>query len=318
MLQDQLNIQSRPTSAKETVAVAQNPQQAVELALKGSTVLFPVAGGTPQSLGIRPKEGGYEVSLGESRFTLECSSENLADAVAFASQMPKGLGEQLRSLEYLSSDHQKFEAGPSYEIKKTDSDDGKDTTRITVGQGSIDFLAPRSMNDAHVRLQVAQYLSQVPGALACSVKTIEVKDGPNPQDAYWAQQYNMPGFRSAATGGSGTITFYNGTDNLLNPTMGQNYFHHEYGHNIGQRFSSDRELVPDNWETAVREDGEVATNYAKSSPSEAFAEAWATYQDLQSGKRLTRFPNLEEMRQKMPRQTAFIEAVVRGEQRPLR
>jgi len=50
--------------------------------------------------------------------------------------------------------------------------------------------------------------------------------GANPDDAYWAVQYNRPGFTSNATGGNGTTTMYGGST----PTLGS--LRHEAGHTL--------------------------------------------------------------------------------------
>lgn len=50
----------------------------------------------------------------------------------------------------------------------------------------------------------------------------------NNRDAYWAEQYNTPDFRSAATGGDGTVVTYN-------DAMSLDTFSHESGHNFANK-----------------------------------------------------------------------------------
>jgi 2'-5' RNA ligase len=57
-----------------------------------------------------------------------------------------------------------------------------------------------------------------------------VLNGKNPADSYWAKQYKMPGFQSAAVGGNGRVTFWRtGSAAMQNPQT----FYHELGHVFG-------------------------------------------------------------------------------------
>lgn len=73
-----------------------------------------------------------------------------------------------------------------------------------------------------------QLHADTPGAQAVN-KHYVVASGPNPYDAYWAQKYNMPDFKSSATAGNGTLTFWN-----YSPAKGfdRHTFEHETGHNL--------------------------------------------------------------------------------------
>lgn len=97
--------------------------------------------------------------------------------------------------------------------------------------------------------------------------------GDNPADSHWAEHYQVDGFKSAATGGAGGMTFWD-----VEPTVGT--IAHEWGHNIdreaarvGQTRLSDPEgasipLAPDgadpatpigvHWNTVREADGKTA------------------------------------------------------------
>lgn len=53
----------------------------------------------------------------------------------------------------------------------------------------------------------------------------------NPADNHWAEKYGIDGFKSAATGGDGTSTFW-----AVTPTVGM--MAHEFGHNVDRRAPS--------------------------------------------------------------------------------
>lgn len=68
-------------------------------------------------------------------------------------------------------------------------------------------------------------LSKLPPKIQGHQRAITITKGNNPADAHWAQVYNKPGFKSAATGGSGNTTFWNAP---VRPGT----IMHELGHNV--------------------------------------------------------------------------------------
>lgn len=69
-------------------------------------------------------------------------------------------------------------------------------------------------------------LEGVPAEHRGVLRGVQLVEGANPKDAYWAEQYNTPGFVSGATGGMGGITVWNGQ--TPKPTT----VAHEFGHNV--------------------------------------------------------------------------------------
>lgn len=67
-----------------------------------------------------------------------------------------------------------------------------------------------AMRDVYDQRIVAyeKALSEVPDNIAAHSRGVMWAKSANPQDAHWAQQYNMPGFASDATGGSGITTIW--------------------------------------------------------------------------------------------------------------
>lgn len=141
-------------------------------------------------------------------------------------------------------------------------------------------------------------LDQVPNG---TVKQVNLFKGQNPADAYWAKQYNIPNFTSAATGGDAEVNVYMGRP----PSYGT--MRHEVGHNIesiaegyhgvsGTQAWSDA-MVSDAGSYPMAKDGKPVrlsnrasaghpptptspkgiTNYGQSSPAEDFAEAFRLY-----------------------------------------
>jgi hypothetical protein len=59
--------------------------------------------------------------------------------------------------------------------------------------------------------------------------------GRNPADAYWEQQYNIPGFTSGATAGRGGTHVWNRSSrsvDYVTPSGMAGTLHHEFGHNV--------------------------------------------------------------------------------------
>ena len=186
--------------------------------------------------------------------------------------------------------------------------DGKDVYVVTTGDSQLEVQIPPNHDPAAVLGEVVDYYTQVPANLRPALEHVVIENGRNPQDEYWAEQYDRPGFTSAATGGGGTITFWNGTG-----AINEDVFNHEAGHNIGswidenearpsfldrtlgalglRSLPSDDERLPNGWTDAIEADGAVFDDYALNSPSEDFAVHYEAYIEAQqeSPEALARF-----------------------------
>ncbi|HEY9765193.1 MAG TPA: hypothetical protein V6C82_02475, partial [Chroococcales cyanobacterium] len=181
--------------------------------------------------------------------------------------------------------------------------------KISFGETQFQLKSPQDSQTGFMLSQAIHCYARIPEHLRPVVKNIAIDPGSNPMDAYWAKQYNMENFTSAATGANGSVNFYHGTKYFM-----EDYFNHEFGHNVGQAYSTKNTLIPDNWEAAVKADGQVVTDYAKSSPAESFAEAWMTYMSIKGGQK---FPLTEQdFKQKYPNQAKVLESIYSGEVKP--
>lgn len=72
----------------------------------------------------------------------------------------------------------------------------------------------------------ATFLATVPEERRGLQRGVALLAGKNPADAKWEQKYGVPGFTSAATGGMGGTTWWNG--NAVHPGLAA----HEFGHNL--------------------------------------------------------------------------------------
>lgn len=172
--------------------------------------------------------------------------------------------------------------------------------------------------DASDDWEVAQSLllwTQLPASMRGVLKQVHTVDGPNPTDAEWAKTYNSPNFTSAASGGNGAATFWNGTGNLT-----AEYFFHEFGHVLGQTLSTTPDMVPDGWAEAKQADGNAVSNYGQASINEDFAEAFAVLMAVRLGQ-LPRVGNPPatpaEFAERFPHRAALLDAIFRGERRPV-
>lgn len=123
--------------------------------------------------------------------------------------------------------------------------------------------------------QVAKALGAVPGKQLASIKQVVVSPNPNPSDAYWAQQYNIPNFSSAATGGPSGVTFYP-KSTAWDQAFVDSTATHEGGHAFSTALWADAK-VKDEWTQAIAADKNAPSTYAESSPGEDFSESLVMY-----------------------------------------
>lgn len=181
-----------------------------------------------------------------------------------------------------------------------------------------DHLLVGTTPDGDDDWEVAQTIllwGQLPARLRHLLQNLHVVDGPNPTDGEWAKIYNMPGFSSAASGGNGAATFWNGISNL-----NAEVFFHEFGHVLGQAFSKTEDFAPADWAAAIKSDPEPVSNYAKASLNEDFAETVTVYLLLQQG-RLPRVGNppvsLADFEQRFPHRSAILKEIFEGVRTPV-
>lgn len=122
--------------------------------------------------------------------------------------------------------------------------------------------------------QIAAAIGTVPGPQLDKMKQVVVSPNPNPDDDYWAKQYNIPGFSSAATGGESGVTFYpqdSWSQEFTDSTM-----IHEGGHAYSKNLWKDANKKKQ-WEKAMADDGQSPSAYADSSTDEDFSESLVMY-----------------------------------------
>ncbi len=169
---------------------------------------------------------------------------------------------------------------------------------LGMGRHSLEVQLPEGENRDLALGRVADFFSQQPEKMRGAVDTVRVELGDNPANAHWEKEYERPGFESAATGGEGTITFYQGLSHLR-----KNTFTHEVGHNVGEavRREQDREAkstrrtsatrrldresgdalganFPRGYSQALKADQRQVSSYGDASTGEDFAEFYTSYQ----------------------------------------
>ena len=120
-------------------------------------------------------------------------------------------------------------------------------------------------------LAASDFFSAMPAKLRDATDQVVLTAQANKYDAYWGGKYDLPGFESAATGGDGGITIYNGR------AASMYVLAHESGHNLAKKLWGDTFPPPDS-DFAVAAAGESkVSEYARSSTAEGFAEAVRVY-----------------------------------------
>lgn len=281
--------------------VAESVDAAIAAALKGDPVRVPMAVGPAKPLAVKaldPVDGAarYETTLGTQTVTVTIAAgQDATAAVTKMLQLFLAVRNDLRdpltavrindandATEAFSVESSNLNGHPaSVAFKRTGTETEHNVYEMTDDAMTVRVLAPSGSNRGWELAQAAWLYDQMPQRLRGVLKTIEINNGANPQDAYWEQTYNMKGFVSAATGGGEVIHFWNGDRN-----MWDDVFHHEVGHLVGQRLSTKNTMWPDGWEEAIAADGKTVTDYSKASPAEDFAESWSTYTRLKAGKKV--------------------------------
>jgi len=135
---------------------------------------------------------------------------------------------------------------------------------------------------------ILRLISLIPKKIRTVLKAIELDEGRNPDDAYWAETYNLKGFRAFAMSGRGSITFFQnqGFKNAKSTEDAKQYAIpaglHEVGHNLAiSAFSSS--MPPTEWIQEANRTNSYVSSYASVSPAEDFAETFVMY-ILQPGK----------------------------------
>lgn len=175
---------------------------------------------------------------------------------------------------------------------------------VTLDGQTIEVFMPASQDpnlSYHNIDEIAAGLASLPPESRTRVDSVNVNPGSNPDDAYWAQQYGIPGFRSYMTAGaSGIVDVYpqtgpQGQDGLDSSLI------HETGHIIsGQEFGTSEW---NDWEAAMASDQIDASQYARSSKEEDFAETVRLYLTVRGT------PAEAEIRALMPERFAILDGL---------
>jgi len=143
----------------------------------------------------------------------------------------------------------------------------------------ITFQWPEKITKGHDKdgvpdglVSVMMRTTSLPEKLHSSAKTITFTNQSNSKDPYWAQQYNMPGFESHATGGWDGIAFYrNGSTRSSHAVV------HEMGHTLAYKEwgSTNPPSTSAFYAATVKEYeyGQFVSSYASKSIAEDFAES---------------------------------------------
>lgn len=274
----------------------------------GQVVLFPNAHGEKVEVAVRREDDGtYELNVaGERRQvplapgleptvalarSLDSFIQEPAEVASSPQASPDPPAELLsRQVEALSSALSgvsvQFPLASGHEValmlRGPEHGAGFDDFAATLEGASVGLRVPAGSLPREIMAQVLDWYSQEPALAQKALSRVTVAAGGNPTDAKWSQdptysQANQggKGFTSAATGGNGEITLWNGGADL-----GGDIFHHEMGHVVSQKVEDlPGTLVPKGWPEAMRSDGIAVSRYARLNADEDFAESWAAYLD---------------------------------------
>lgn len=168
---------------------------------------------------------------------------------------------------------------------------------------------PDAAKKYHSIEEVAKGLAALPQSSRDLVKEVNVERVDNPDDAHWAKEYNDPNFHSYMTAGAaGTISIYPSTGSNPSQSYLDGTMIHETGHTLSRRKWGDDENDPKwkDWRDAAAKDGVHASQYAKNSFGEDFAETLQLYQQVKGT------PQEAEIRALMPERFKIIDELLAG------
>jgi uncharacterized Zn-binding protein involved in type VI secretion len=149
-----------------------------------------------------------------------------------------------------------------------------ETRNVVVRGQTIQIISPTA-GGAVTPDAAAQSLAVLPAAALKSINTVVLSPNVNPDDAYWAQQYNTPGFQSAATGGGGVVTYYPVMATADQQGMDSTMLH-ESGHCLSGKLYNNV-TTPPQWQAAMTADNRSVSAYSDNATAEDFAESTSMY-----------------------------------------
>jgi hypothetical protein len=197
----------------------------------------------------------------------------------------------------------------NYEFRGKKADAEKWVVKFKDGI-NIPIIAPKALERGyhnHTVKQAADAASYLPKANRSIMTTILLNAVVNPDDAYWAGQYNDANFHSYMTAGeSGIVTIY--PDKVSNKLPNKNYMRgtmiHETGHTWSYKTwgtdTSKGKWV--DWKQAMDKDTVSVSTYATASIAEDVAETIQVYVSTKGS------PRFKEYRQIVPNRFKILDA----------
>ncbi len=173
---------------------------------------------------------------------------------------------------------------------------------------TVEIVAPKAPESGyhyHSVQKAAEAASYLPKNARAVIKTVLLNVVENPDDAYWAVEYNDPGFHSYMTAGaSGVVTIYPDKAALPNDNYMRGTMIHETGHTWsyqtwGQDTSKGKWVE---WKSAMDSDKVSVSGYAMASIAEDVAETIQIYVSTQGDARF------DEYRAIVPNRFAMLDA----------
>jgi len=182
---------------------------------------------------------------------------------------------------------------------------------VDVGGQTIPVYVPKTpgaaQGQSHSVDEIAKGLAALPETSRALVNQVNMDPSQNPDDAFWAQEYNRPNFRSYMTAGSdGVVDIYSlpskNSQDYLDGTM-----IHETGHIWSQQnWGSETDARWNDWKGAMSRDSGMTSEYAKASLGEDFSETLQQYHQVKGT------PQEAEFRRTMPNRFRIIDEIETG------
>ncbi len=257
---------------KATGAKAELARKVAELALakKPEEVKPPEKPSEPEKPELTPEEEPYDAELAEESPEEESAPENKPEKLGPV--LPEISSESIRKMTPQEA-YKAIRKAATSAGKEIRHGMGKAAELVGVQVGGVSFKWEKEGEKAALSsiIHIMQSKQQMPPTLANATKEVLFTTQRNSQDAYWEKAYGMANFKSAATGGDGSVVAYNGDK------LGVGVLSHEAGHNLATKlWGSPTPKRNSPYGEAAGKEPPVSP-YGANSPAEDFAEACKLY-----------------------------------------
>jgi peptidoglycan hydrolase-like protein with peptidoglycan-binding domain len=298
--------------ARETIEQLSQSPGFKQLSQADQTKLLNTIGGTNTAIS-RGERNAMTALLNDPKFTGSSAADQKAQLQKFLTDEPGLQGVLSPDPGQFDAKRAKYKVTGPVDVKSYDFKSGKADAlkyEVEIDGKKVPVYMPKNPSPSlkyHTIDQLAKGLAALPKSSRDLVTAVNAEPQNNPDDAFWAKQYNTPNFHSYMTAGAAGVVNVYPTDPVQSQTFLDGSLIHETGHTLSQqKWGNDNDPRWKPWQDAMKADGVHASKYAKNAQGEDFAETLKLYQMVKGT------PQEAEMRALMPERFKIIDGLLAG------